>query len=826
MAIYAADIRIGVVNKNVLTGLNKLLNTSLSISKRLNRELSKLGKVNKIRIDNKQALASLDAIQKRINKINSTPIAPRTRGRGGGGGSGGGAEGGGLRGSAMRAATASAALIPGISPLAVGAGAGALGGQGLAGAAVGVGVAGGVQAAVATAQFANQSAIAAAEVKKMQVALKGVTPDYEAYSTALDNVKTLSDKYAISQRNTLTNFTKLQASASASGFSVDEVTKAYEGLTAGTIATGGNQEKLNGIMLAASQVFAKGKVAAEEIRGQISERLPGAMAVFADSMGISGKALDKLLQEGKVTMQDFLKFTQHLGKIHKDTAAKMVKDSSNAGQRLSKEWDDLMINMGTVFQPIGAAIQDTLTSIISEINTVSEKLIKLLGLTNQTKIANLKEDKAAIDARIDSLKNKTEMPSTKGAFRRFMGNAFEGLKNLGSSGSQFSASPSISADQIANSQAQINRGGLPPKLLEPTNKDNLLAALESESKAKQKAIDALIGKKKEENKQTELANELDKAKLAKWNDIKSRLELDIKFQKDKIALGEREAEIQRQLGEIKLQFPEQNLDEIEKLIRGLDKVENKTLSLNEAFNVLGREAADRLKEVASPLNQLRTITEAFEDSFSNAIREVVRGTKSIGDAVASMLNRIADAFIQNAADMAAAAASNALMKFIGNALFSNVGNQYAGRGTQGTDFKGLDFDDPAAGNYGLGYKTFATGGYVNRPTNAIVGEGGEGEYIIPESKLASSLSRYQAGHRGNSVVPGGVGNSGGSGGGSGEVTVNYTGPTLNFNGDEYVPRSAVPQIINSAAMAGATAGRANTMKDLKNSRSQRSRLGL
>jgi len=45
---------------------------------------------------------------------------------------------------------------------------------------------------------------------------------------------------------------------------------------------------------------------------------------------------------------------------------------------------------------------------------------------------------------------------------------------------------------------------------------------------------------------------------------------------------------------------------------------------------------------------------------------------------------------------------------------------------------------------------------VDRPTNAVVGENG-GEYIIPESKLASSLSRFQAGHRGSSVVPGGVG---------------------------------------------------------------------
>ena len=187
-----------------------------------------------------------------------------------------------------------------------------------------------------------------------------------------------------------------------------------------------------------------------------------------------------------------------------------------------------------------------------------------------------------------------------------------------------------------------------------------------------------------------------------------------------------------------------------------------------------------------------------------------------------MLNRIADAMIQTAADIAAAAATNALLKILGNAFASSFGNTLSTNTTLPTNVGDTSWSTTINAP-DMGY---ASGGYVDRPTNAIVGEGGEGEYIIPESKLASSLSRYQAGHRGNSVVPGGVGNSGGSGGGSGEVTVNYTGPTLNFNGDEYVPRAAVPQIINSAAMAGASAGRADTMKELKNSRSQRARLGL
>ena len=318
-------------------------------------------------------------------------------------------------------------------------------------------------------------------------------------------------------------------------------------------------------------------------------------------------------------------------------------------------------------------------------------------------------------------------------------------------------------------------------------------------------------------------------RLANAKKYVDQLKIEKKFLEDRFNFGEEEADLNRRIAEARIQYGDENIEMIEKEIRGNEKLRKELegrVNIEQDLKALLKDRAQALQDLSNPINQLRTITEAFEDSFSNAIREVVRGTKSIGDAIASMLNRIADAMIQSAADMAAAAATNALIKFVGSALMSSWGNQYAGRGTQGTDLKGLDFDDPAAGNYGLGYKTFAVGGYVDRPTNALIGEGSEGEYIIPESKLASSLARYQAGHRGNSVVPGGVGNSDGSGGGSGAVTVNYSGPTLNFNGDDYVPRSAVPEIISSAAKAGASAGRANTMRDLKNSRSQRSKLGL
>jgi tape measure domain-containing protein len=94
---------------------------------------------------------------------------------------------------------------------------------------------------------------------------------------------------------------------------------------------------------------------------------------------------------------------------------------------------------------------------------------------------------------------------------------------------------------------------------------------------------------------------------------------------------------------------------------------------------------------------------------------------------------------------------------------------------------------PVAGDIPqLGYVTvpaFAEGGTVNRPTLAMVGEGGEREYIVPESKMATASSRFLTGSRGADVIP----SSSGGGSSSRAPVINITtGPVLEFDGQRYV----------------------------------------
>jgi TP901 family phage tail tape measure protein len=89
--------------------------------------------------------------------------------------------------------------------------------------------------------------------------------------------------------------------------------------------------------------------------------------------------------------------------------------------------------------------------------------------------------------------------------------------------------------------------------------------------------------------------------------------------------------------------------------------------------------------------------------------------------------------------------------------------------------------------------TFAKGGFVKRATLAVVGEGGEPEYIVPESKMAAASANYLAGARGDSVLAAGpavmaaASPSAVAGGTGGPAQINITtGPVLEFEGRRYV----------------------------------------
>tara|TARA_R100000278_G_scaffold9671_2_gene11561 strand:- start:1783 stop:4548 length:2766 start_codon:yes stop_codon:yes gene_type:complete len=254
-------------------------------------------------------------------------------------------------------------------------GAGVFGGpEGFAGSLIG-GAIGGVPGAVvgATAgafvgnirKQAGAVAETVATFNKYQIALAGVSTSQEDFNTSIDAAKKFSEQFVVPLDTTISQYTKLKASVVGAGLGTDETNKAFEALSASVLATGGSTDDLNSALRAASQVFSKGKVSAEELRQQIGERLPGAFTIFADSMGISTKQLDKLLEQGKVTLDDFVGFTEELIRRYGATAEELAKAPELAGARLEVAITKAQLAFGGFFANVGAGFQDYATNLIN-----------------------------------------------------------------------------------------------------------------------------------------------------------------------------------------------------------------------------------------------------------------------------------------------------------------------------------------------------------------------------------------------------------------------------------------------------------------------------
>lgn len=318
----------------------------------------------------KQATAEADRLDRQLNKIQG-----RSGGRGG---------------------LAKGAQIAGTI-----AGAGVFGGlEGALGAGIG-GVVGGVPGAITGGAIGAQvgalrqavGAIAEniAALNKYRIALAGVSKDQDDYNESIKAVSGFSKQFLLPLSQTTEQYTRLKASIIGAGLSTKETNVVFRGISAAIIGTGGNAEKLNAALNATSQVFSKGKVSAEELRQQIGERLPGAFTIFAQSLNKTPAELDKALEDGKVTLADFLKFSEELFKRYGKTAEILALAPENAGARMKVALELAGISFGGFFQVVGAGFQNLIAGVLSwalENETSIKRVVTIfaIGFTELGKI--------------------------------------------------------------------------------------------------------------------------------------------------------------------------------------------------------------------------------------------------------------------------------------------------------------------------------------------------------------------------------------------------------------------------------------------------------
>tara|TARA_A100001391_G_scaffold198496_1_gene180149 strand:+ start:15 stop:2126 length:2112 start_codon:yes stop_codon:yes gene_type:complete len=330
------------------------------------------------------------------------------------------------------------------------AGAGIYGGaEGVLGASIG-GIIGGAPGAITGGVVGAQvgmlresiSGIAefSASLALQRKALRLVIGDMQKYEDAQKFLAVTSKQLAIPQQIITRQFTSLTASVIGAGKSTEDAQKVFEAIAAGIRGTGGSLEDMKAAMRATSQVFSKGKVSAEELRQQLGERLPGAFTLFADSMDMVPADLDKALEQGKVTLEDFMGFAETLFNKYGENAKILADSPAAAGDRLQTALSVLRDNIGQLLSPIGAEFQDTFTlKIIKPINDATEALMKFYKVGEkfrEDKLRELIQERESLEERIKGIEllipetGIFDFPVSKGTLKNELEAAKEKLNEL------------------------------------------------------------------------------------------------------------------------------------------------------------------------------------------------------------------------------------------------------------------------------------------------------------------------------------------------------------------------------------------------------------
>jgi hypothetical protein len=236
---------------------------------------------------------------------------------------------------------------------------------------------------------------------------------------------------------------------------------------------------------------------------------------------------------------------------------------------------------------------------------------------------------------------------------------------------------------------------------------------------------------------------------------------------------------------------------------------------NERLNTLFALQQEQLK-----LNQITEqyggVANAIGTAFGTAFKDIITGSVSAQQALATFFQSVADAFL----DMAAQIIAKWITMTILNTVLSLFpgGSKSGGGGGGLSNLNTTDF---------MKYSAFAEGGFVTGPTQAIVGEGGQPEYVIPASKMRESMGRYAAGARGPAVLAG----SGGSNTSGGTATmapasidVRYT--VERINSVDYVTADQFQAGMRQAASQGAKQGERLALNNLQQNTATRRRVGI
>ena len=217
----------------------------------------------------------------------------------------------------------------------------------------------------ATGYLVKSFVDAAAQTERLRTSFKSVFGSDAANQMRF--VREETNRLGIDMMSSAEAYKGIAAAAKGTAITNRDVQQTFLGVSEAAAALQLTGEQSQGALLAISQIISKGKVSMEELRGQLGERIPGAMQIAARSMGVTTAELEKMVAAGIPAEKFIPRFAAQMRKEFGPAAL----ESANSFNALSNKFNNSVFDMKS-------AIGETLLPALIDLFAAFQPIVEVM----------------------------------------------------------------------------------------------------------------------------------------------------------------------------------------------------------------------------------------------------------------------------------------------------------------------------------------------------------------------------------------------------------------------------------------------------------------
>ena len=170
------------------------------------------------------------------------------------------------------------------------------------------------------------------KLQSINAALLTVTGNSGSAGREFEFVSKQSDRLGLDLATAAKGYSQLLAASKDTAFSQEDIRKIFISVSEASRTLGLSVADTDGVLRALTQIMSKNSLQAEELRGQLGDRIPGAVNIMAKALGVTTAELTKMTSQGQVTDQVLRKGLLGFATELSDIASKGLPASINSVQ--------------------------------------------------------------------------------------------------------------------------------------------------------------------------------------------------------------------------------------------------------------------------------------------------------------------------------------------------------------------------------------------------------------------------------------------------------------------------------------------------------------